>query len=104
MDGHGEDQEQATEKQYFYPPLWRQRRTFVNELLCSDPTIKTVADMGCGEGALVEILMNNTQFRAIYGVDIDSKSLFMAKDRCSPNEQDFKYLRELPISLTLLQG
>ncbi|KAJ3273317.1 Small RNA 2'-O-methyltransferase [Terramyces sp. JEL0728] len=88
----------------FNPPLWRQRRTFVSKYLKIYPEIKKVCDAGCGEGALLEILLNDTQFNLLAGVDIHEPAVIECYNRCKPNDMDMKYLRELPITLELFHG
>ncbi|RPD40564.1 3' terminal RNA ribose 2'-O-methyltransferase Hen1 [Chitinophaga barathri] len=41
----------------------------------------TVADLGCGEGKLLRLLMNEKQFTGILGMDISYHSLTIAKDK-----------------------
>ncbi|KAG8886351.1 hypothetical protein FRB97_004886 [Tulasnella sp. 331] len=43
-------------KVYFDPPLWLQRRTWVLDQL-REHQVESVIDLGCGEGALLEVLM-----------------------------------------------
>ncbi|KAJ3323222.1 Small RNA 2'-O-methyltransferase [Boothiomyces sp. JEL0866] len=88
----------------FNPPLWRQRRNFVSKYLKINPEFKRICDAGCGEGALLEILLNDTQFRILAGIDIHEPSIIECYNRCKPNDMDMKYLRELPISLQLFHG
>jgi len=42
---------------------------------------KTVADLGCGEGKLIKLLIPDTQFEKIIGVDVSAKSLEIAEKR-----------------------
>lgn len=43
--------------------------------------IQTVTDMGCGEGKLLRLLLEQPQFTAITGVDVSAHSLNVAADR-----------------------
>jgi hypothetical protein len=87
----------------FAPHLWRQRRSFAFHRIQSSD-IKTVMDLGCGEGALLEILLNDTKFSFLAGVDVDSQVLAVCKKNCTPTDMDYNYLRELPITLHLYKG
>lgn len=62
-------------------PLLREQRmdAVLEHLLASGAT--TVADLGCGEGALLQRLLPEQQFRRIVGVDLSLRSLRRAKDR-----------------------
>jgi 3' terminal RNA ribose 2'-O-methyltransferase Hen1 len=42
---------------------------------------KTVVDLGCGEGKLLRLLLAEKQFEQILGIDINYKSLEIAKDK-----------------------
>ena len=95
--------EEAREAKYFKPPLWRQRRSFAVKAIKQSNT-ESVADFGCGEGALLEILLNSCQFSRIAGVDIDTQALSAARVLCRPRYDDFRYLRELPLRLSLYHG
>ena len=87
----------------FDPHLWLQRRAFVVNFLL-DNSINTVFDFGCGEGSLIQVLINNCEFSKIAGVDVDPDELFTALKNCSPNAQDFLELRERPLNLQLFLG
>ncbi|KAI9096063.1 hypothetical protein DFS34DRAFT_623807 [Phlyctochytrium arcticum] len=87
----------------FNPPLWIQRRALVSRIL-KEHGVKTVLDLGCGEGALLEILLNDTNFTKLAGVDIDPKVVKQAGDSCSPSDYDRQYLREIGVDLELYVG
>jgi trans-aconitate methyltransferase len=65
---------------------------------------------GCGEGALLEILLNDTHYDSVAGIDVDEEVLALAAERylelmrCQPTRYDYEYLRELPVTLNLYQG
>ena len=42
---------------------------------------KSVADLGCGEGKLIKLLIPDTQFEKIIGTDVSAKSLEIAEKR-----------------------
>ncbi len=88
----------------FHPPLWEQRRDFIINALRRDKTIKKVLDIGCGEGSLLQVLANSTQFSHLTGVDIDPLELKQCEYYCRPNERDKMHLRELPLTVDLYQG
>lgn len=50
-----------------------------DELLMSGA--KRVADLGCGEGRLLKLLLNEKQFGFILGMDVSHRALDIAKDR-----------------------
>lgn len=62
--------------------------------------IKTVVDMGCGEGKLLRMLLNQRKFERIVGMDISWRSLEIAKERLH-----FERLSERDINrIQLIQG
>ncbi|RKO88535.1 hypothetical protein BDK51DRAFT_12385, partial [Blyttiomyces helicus] len=63
-----------------------------------------VIDLGCGEGSLVQILLNDTSFHRIAGVDVNEDSLANASFDCQPTEHDHRFLREHPVECNLYQG
>ncbi|TPX48306.1 hypothetical protein SeMB42_g02666 [Synchytrium endobioticum] len=87
----------------FRPPLWRQRRAAVLHKL-RDHHVQSVLDLGCGEGALLSILLNDTSFTHVAGVDLNKDVLQMARIDCSPTDADYCFLRETPVRLDLYQG
>ncbi|KAL5032694.1 hypothetical protein BDEG_20776 [Batrachochytrium dendrobatidis JEL423] len=95
--------DQVDDKTFFSPALWRQRRTLASTTLKLHNAHK-VCDIGCGEGALLQILLNDTQFTYLAGVDADSNVLSGCHYACQPSEMDHAYLRELPVELDLFHG
>ncbi|KNC99534.1 uncharacterized protein SPPG_04924 [Spizellomyces punctatus DAOM BR117] len=89
--------------QLFSPPLWIQRRALVSHILKNNG-VQSVLDLGCGEGALLEILLNDPTFSKLAGVDIDGESLRYASVNCAPTDYDRQYLRELPVEFNLYEG
>ncbi|TPX56598.1 hypothetical protein PhCBS80983_g04427 [Powellomyces hirtus] len=87
----------------FNPPLWIQRRALVSQILKANDS-HSVLDLGCGEGSLLEILLNEAGFTTLAGVDIDPAVLGMAAHNCLPTAYDKQYLRELPVDFNLYQG
>ncbi|GAA5884234.1 hypothetical protein JCM6882_002189 [Rhodosporidiobolus microsporus] len=56
QDGSRKEKGREREKRpYFFPPLWLQRRTAIVDLLKQEG-VKSVADLGCGHGALLSLL------------------------------------------------
>ncbi|MEV4884910.1 3' terminal RNA ribose 2'-O-methyltransferase Hen1 [Chitinophaga ginsengisegetis] len=43
--------------------------------------VSTVADMGCGEGKLLRLLMEKSQFKRILGMDVSYRALEIAQDK-----------------------
>ncbi|KAJ2996809.1 Small RNA 2'-O-methyltransferase [Globomyces sp. JEL0801] len=98
-----ETEEETSERQYFDPPLWRQRRNCAADYLKAN-NVESVIDAGCGEGSLLEILLNDTQYRRLAGLEVNKNVLRRCYDICKPNSLDFQHLRELPVTLELYQG
>ncbi|WP_142687007.1 3' terminal RNA ribose 2'-O-methyltransferase Hen1 [Chitinophaga polysaccharea] len=47
--------------------------------------VATVADMGCGEGKLLRLLMEKPQFKKILGMDVSYHALEIAMDKLKPD-------------------
>jgi 3' terminal RNA ribose 2'-O-methyltransferase Hen1 len=62
--------------------------------------VKTVVDMGCGEGRLIRILLKDGQFDKILGVDVSMRELQRAKQRLDFDEMSPR-MRE---RIDLIQG
>ncbi len=61
-------------------PLARQRRAAVLDVL-RESGAGTVADLGCGEGALVALLLQEPAVRRVLGVDVSPRALDRAAQR-----------------------
>lgn len=60
--------------------LHTQRLDAVVQLL-KDEQVKTVIDLGCGEGRLLRMLLAERQFQKVVGSDVSHRALERAKDR-----------------------
>ena len=87
----------------FDPPLWIQRRSFAVNFLLKHG-VESVFDFGCGDGSLIQVLINNCKFLKLAGVDADPEQVDAAVDNCSPKTLDFEEKRELPLNLLFYQG
>ncbi len=96
-------QDDAVDSRLFFPPLWKQRRSFISKILLQNQ-IESVLDLGTGEGALLEILLNEPTFQRLAGVDSDPICIGTAIRRCQPRELDRRFLRELPVQINLFDG
>ena len=61
---------------------------------------KTVADLGCGEGRLLQMLLKDSQFEHILGMDVSHRSLALAAERLHQERLSEKDKSRL----TLIQG
>ncbi|CAG8489058.1 19205_t:CDS:2 [Rhizophagus irregularis] len=80
MEGEEEDKNLV----YFDPPLWRQRRSFVNEVL-RESKVTSVVDFGCGEGSLLSFLIQpfeESPITRLAGVDINREIAEQAVENC----------------------
>ena len=59
--------------------------------------MKSIIDIGCGEGKLLKLLLSNKQFEKIAGTDVSFTNLLKAKERLNFEEmsQKFKERTEL---------
>lgn len=103
MKSTSEDSYSSNE--FFSPPLWRQRRTFIQDML-NQHNIETVIDYGCGEAAVLSFLISATENKLtkIAGIDIDPQVLKEAVERCLPYKSDFEQLRSRPLLIDIFQG
>ncbi|RIA86259.1 S-adenosyl-L-methionine-dependent methyltransferase [Glomus cerebriforme] len=91
---------------FFDPPLWRQRRSFVNEVLRKNK-VTSVVDFGCGEGSLLSFLVQpfeESPITRLAGVDISHDSLEQAIENCRPWDHDREFLRLTPLTIDIYQG
>jgi 2-polyprenyl-3-methyl-5-hydroxy-6-metoxy-1,4-benzoquinol methylase len=102
MESHA-NEEELEDVRLFDPPLWMQRRTFVNKIL-GDFGVAEVFDVGCGEGALLEVLKNSTQFNRLLGLDIAELEIEQAKRTCAPSEYQILFPRERELKVELYIG
>ncbi|KAL7334256.1 hypothetical protein PS15p_203047 [Mucor circinelloides] len=91
--------------EFFSPPLWRQRRAFIQDML-NKHNIETVIDYGCGEASVLSFLISATENKLtkIAGIDIDPVVLEEAVERCLPYSSDFEQLRPRPLEIDIYQG
>lgn len=69
----------------------KRMQTVLQQLVRLDA--KSVLDLGCGEGQLLRLLIENPQFQTIVGVDVSARTLVKAQerlklDRLPPNRRD----------------
>ncbi|KAG1176225.1 hypothetical protein G6F70_003516 [Rhizopus microsporus] len=91
---------------WFCPPLWRQRRSFIVDIL-DRFQIKSVIDYGCGEGNILSFLItpsDNNQITKIAGVDISKEELEKATEACLPWPSDYSQKRLHPLMIDIYQG
>ncbi|KAI8646399.1 hypothetical protein BD408DRAFT_359697 [Parasitella parasitica] len=98
-------QDSYNSSEVFSPPLWRQRRNFIQDVL-NRFDIETVLDYGCGEASVLAFLISPTENKLtkIAGIDIDHEALKEAVDRCLPYKSDFQHLRLRPLVIDIFQG
>ncbi|KAL9546958.1 hypothetical protein MBANPS3_006415 [Mucor bainieri] len=105
MQPSGED----STNEFFSPPLWRQRRTFIQDVL-NKHNVETVGGSaeyyGCGEAAVLSFLISATENKLtrMAGIDIDPDVLEEAVERCLPFKSDFDQLRPRPLEIDIYQG
>ncbi|KAF7723524.1 Small RNA 2'-O-methyltransferase [Apophysomyces ossiformis] len=91
----------------FTPPLWRQRRSFILQIL-KKHKVTTVLDYGCGEASVLSFLippsMDDVHFTKLAGLDIEKEVLEAAITACQPWETDYSQLREKPLTIDIFQG
>ncbi|KAJ3191065.1 proteasome core particle subunit beta 2 [Irineochytrium annulatum] len=79
------------------------RRTAVLSILKRHKVVSMI-ELGCGEGNVISIALNDTNVNAVVGVDILEERLLLAANNCAPNDYDRNNLREQPITLYLYHG
>jgi SAM-dependent methyltransferase len=85
----------------FFPPLNLQRRGAVVSILHQFGSIRSVIDVGCGPGDLLNVLVNGS-FDALFGVDIDEDALSDAERVSKPRSSDAE--RDSALELSLFRG
>jgi len=85
----------------FFPPLKRQRRGTVVSILHQFGSVRSVIDVGCGPGDLLNVLVNGS-FDALFGVDVDLDALSEAERVLKPRSNDVE--RDSGLKLCLLRG
>jgi trans-aconitate methyltransferase len=78
----------------FFPALWMQRRSLASKILL-DFNFTHVFDMGCGEGALLEILINSTHFTQLSGLDITEECISQANFACVPSSYHQRFYNSI---------
>jgi len=91
-------------KSFFEPPLWFERRTLILKILNEHKNIKKVIDYGCNVGNLLEVLINNSEYEEIIGVDCDEKVLNEAYEKCKVSKYFEEYMKTSPLNVKLLKG
>ncbi|KAI9317063.1 hypothetical protein BX666DRAFT_1941568 [Dichotomocladium elegans] len=90
--------------QLFKPSLWRQRRSFILEIL-QKHNVTSVLDYGCGEGSVLSFLIPPTSpITRLAGVDICTESLQEVVQSCQPWPADYTHLRENPLTIDIYHG
>lgn len=65
--------------------VWEERRSRVGTILEeSNPEVRSVLDLGCGDGKLFQLLKFNRQFSELVGVDKCIRELMNAESRVGP--------------------
>ena len=81
IDAEVDAEQDAEERQIEAPmSLHTRRLARVNELLRAS-SARTVVDLGCGEGKLLERLLKGARFDRVVGVDVSARSLEIAARR-----------------------
>ncbi|KAF9119043.1 Small RNA 2'-O-methyltransferase [Mortierella sp. GBA39] len=98
----------ADDEPRFYPPLWQQRRNLAR-LILDENHATSVIDFGCGEAALISLLVWETTgdypITHLTGVELREDRLQLACEACQP--QDFELgsnLRVNELTIDLFQG
>ncbi len=76
--------------------LDKQRLNYVYEKLI-ESGMKSIIDMGCGEGKLLKLLITNKQFEKIAGTDVSFNNLLKAKERLNFEEMSQKFKERIEL-------
>ncbi|KAI8140450.1 hypothetical protein BJV82DRAFT_218469 [Fennellomyces sp. T-0311] len=91
----------------FNPPLWRQRRSFILDIL-RKYKVSSVVDYGCGEGSVLSFLIPSSDdavpITKLAGIDICPEVLDEAVECCRPWKDDYEKLREHPLTVDIFEG
>ncbi|XP_054420733.1 small RNA 2'-O-methyltransferase [Pteronotus mesoamericanus] len=87
----------------FFPPLYRQRYSFVNDLV-NQHKPKKVADLGCGNALLIQTIKSHSCLELIVGVDINEDKIVSRRCKLSPFSGDYLSPRDLNLSIILYHG
>jgi 2-polyprenyl-3-methyl-5-hydroxy-6-metoxy-1,4-benzoquinol methylase len=83
-------------------------RVLVNSIIKkyrdSGARIRSLLDIGCGEGALLNFMVGDTQIEQLSGIDIREERLKLAAQSLEPTKMDREYLRETPLDIKLYHG
>ncbi len=90
-------------KTSFTPSLWKQRRDFAIDKL-NLYNAKSVIDLGCGQGAMLQELLDLDQFDSLLGVDLSFNALERANTACKMDRNSVRSARKQNIELNLYQG
>ncbi|KAI8338351.1 hypothetical protein BC941DRAFT_469470 [Chlamydoabsidia padenii] len=94
---------------FFTPSLWKQRRSFILDIL-KEHKVQKVLDYGCGEGNVLSFLIppsatDDIHFTHLMGIDIDRQLLEQETlAACQPWASDYEHLRETPLTVDIYCG
>ncbi|CAO3595236.1 unnamed protein product [Absidia cylindrospora] len=94
---------------YFTPALWKQRRSFILDVLKKNQ-VQKVLDYGCGEGSVLSFMIpssatDDIHFTHLIGLDIDRDLLEQETlAACQPWPSDYEQLREAPLTVDIYCG
>lgn len=94
-----ETEQEPTEAQKRKETLHEKRLQAVAQKL-AESGVESVADVGCGEGKLIRLLLKNKQFKQILGIDVSYHELLKAKQRLRYDDLPIKQQERV----TLAQG
>ncbi|KAG1048638.1 hypothetical protein G6F43_008987 [Rhizopus delemar] len=93
-------------EQCFCPPLWRQRRLFILDIL-RQFQVQSILDYGCGEASVLSFLIPSSEsdgIKKMAGIDICSQVLEEAIEACLPWPSDYKQKRIHPLEIDIYKG